>query len=79
MGAGRTELLRAIFGADEASGAIYLNAQRVEIRSPEDAVKQKIGFITEDRKQQGLILGLSIRENITLPILKTLLEWLIFK
>ncbi|MEB3475642.1 sugar ABC transporter ATP-binding protein [Pasteurella multocida] len=70
VGAGRTELLRAIFGADEASGAIYLNAQRVEIRSPEDAVKQKIGFITEDRKQQGLILGLSIRENITLPILK---------
>lgn len=70
VGAGRTELLRAIFGADEASGEIYLNAQRVEIRSPEDAVKQKIGFITEDRKQQGLILGLSIRENITLPILK---------
>lgn len=69
VGAGRTELLRAIFGADDYVGNIYINNKKVNIRSPEHAVKEKIGFITEDRKSQGLILGLSIRENITLPIL----------
>ncbi|SUC10988.1 ABC-type sugar transporter ATP-binding protein [Pasteurella canis] len=70
VGAGRTELLRAIFGADDAQGNIFVFGKHVQIRSPEDAVQHKIGFITEDRKQQGLVLGLSIRENITLPILK---------
>lgn len=69
VGAGRTELLRAIFGADDYAGNIYIDNRKVNISSPEDAVKEKIGFITEDRKNQGLILGLSIRENITLPIL----------
>ncbi|OOF39317.1 sugar ABC transporter ATP-binding protein [Rodentibacter rarus] len=70
VGAGRTELLRAIYGADGATGDIFIDNKKVDIFSPEDAVKNKIGFITEDRKSQGLILGLSIRENITLPILK---------
>lgn len=70
VGAGRTELLRAIYGADESTGNIFIDNKKVSILSPEDAVKNKIGFITEDRKSQGLILGLSIRENITLPILK---------
>ncbi|WP_129582431.1 ATP-binding cassette domain-containing protein, partial [Rodentibacter caecimuris] len=70
VGAGRTELLRAIYGADESIGNIFIDNKKVNILSPEDAVKNKIGFITEDRKSQGLILGLSIRENITLPILK---------
>ncbi|MGV6988548.1 sugar ABC transporter ATP-binding protein [Testudinibacter sp. P80/BLE/0925] len=69
VGSGRTELLRAIYGADPATGEIYIDNEKVEINSPKDAVKLKIGFITEDRKSQGLILGLSIRENITLPIL----------
>lgn len=72
VGAGRTELLRAIYGADEKNGDIYLDNQLVKINSPEDAVNKKIGLITEDRKSQGLILGLSIRDNITLPILKRL-------
>lgn len=72
VGAGRTEVLRAIYGADEKTGSIYIDNQKVEINTPEDAVKNKIGFITEDRKQQGLILGMNIRENITLPILKRL-------
>lgn len=70
VGAGRTELLRAIYGADECSGNVYIDNKKVNISSPEDAVKLKIGFITEDRKSQGLVLGMSIRENITLPILK---------
>ncbi|WP_040976380.1 sugar ABC transporter ATP-binding protein [Necropsobacter massiliensis] len=69
VGAGRTELLRAIYGADEAQGEIYLNGEKVTISSPEQAVKQHIGLITEDRKSQGLILGMNVRENITLPIL----------
>lgn len=70
VGAGRTELLRAIYGADEYTGNIYINNKKVIIQRPEQAVNAKIGFITEDRKNQGLILGLSIRENITLPILQ---------
>lgn len=70
VGAGRTEVLRAIYGADEATGKIYIDQREVSIHSPEQAVQHKIGFITEDRKSQGLVLGMSIRENITLPILK---------
>lgn len=70
VGAGRTEVLRAVYGADEATGKIYIDQKEISIHSPEDAVKHKIGFITEDRKSQGLVLGMSIRENITLPILK---------
>lgn len=70
VGAGRTEVLRAIYGADESFGKIYIDQQEVNINSPEDAVKHKIGFITEDRKSQGLVLGMSVRENITLPILQ---------
>ncbi|KYK93298.1 sugar ABC transporter ATP-binding protein [Aggregatibacter actinomycetemcomitans] len=70
VGAGRTEVLRAIYGADQTSGKIYIDGKEIKINSPEDAVKHKIGLITEDRKSQGLVLGMSIRENITLPILK---------
>lgn len=70
VGVGRTEILRAIYGADEYVGNIFIDNKKINIYTPEDAVKQKIGFITEDRKIQGLILGLSIRDNITLPILK---------
>lgn len=70
VGAGRTELLRAIYGADEVEGNFYIDNKKIKIFSPEDAVKHRIGLITEDRKSQGLILGLSIRDNITLPILK---------
>lgn len=70
VGAGRTELLRAIYGADEASGRIFIDNLEVQIHNPQQAVANKIGFITEDRKQQGLVLDQSIRKNITLPILK---------
>lgn len=67
MGAGRTELMRAIFGADpKDSGEIYIDGKKVEIHSPHDAIKYGIGFLTEDRKEQGLVLDLSVRENITL-------------
>ncbi|WP_439257934.1 sugar ABC transporter ATP-binding protein [Lonepinella sp. BR2271] len=77
VGSGRTEILRAIYGADESTGNIFIDKKLVKISSPEDAVKHNIGFITEDRKSQGLVLGMNIRENITLPILKRF--WNIWK
>ena len=71
VGAGRTELLRAIYGADlRYEGEIYLEGKKVKIDKPSDAVKLKIGFITEDRKREGLLLEDTICHNISLPILK---------
>jgi ribose transport system ATP-binding protein len=73
VGAGRTELVRAIFGADPIdSGTIYVGGQPVRIRAPRDAIRCGIALLTEDRKQQGLILGMSTRENLTLSVLRTL-------
>ena len=73
VGAGRTELVRAIFGADPIdSGQFYINGQPVVIHSPRDAIRHGIGLLTEDRKQQGLILKMSTRDNITLSILERL-------
>jgi ribose transport system ATP-binding protein len=70
MGAGRTEIMRAIFGLDAIDGGeIWLKGEKVTIKSPEQAVKSGIGFITEDRKDEGLILDFSIRDNIVLPTL----------
>jgi ribose transport system ATP-binding protein len=70
VGAGRTELVRAIFGADPIDGGkIYVAGKPTKIGSPQDAVGCGIGLLTEDRKQQGLCLQLSVRENITLSIL----------
>ncbi len=69
MGSGRTEVLRAIFGADrKEAGALYLGDADVPtiIQSPGDAVRHGLAFITEDRKQQGLLLTQPIRANITL-------------
>ncbi|MFJ5761651.1 sugar ABC transporter ATP-binding protein [Neobacillus sp. NPDC093182] len=70
MGAGRTEIMRAIFGLDGFdSGEVWLKGEKVTIKSPEQAVKAGIGFITEDRKDEGLILDFSIRDNMVLPTL----------
>ena len=72
IGAGRTETLRAIFGADRKdSGEIYLgaNSQAVSIREPSDAVRAGVGMVPEDRKLDGLLLGQSIRVNTTLATL----------
>jgi len=71
VGAGRTELARAIFGADRRdSGAIYVHGQWVRIRHPAEAIKHGLGLMTEDRKLQGLILGMVVRENNTLANLR---------
>lgn len=67
MGAGRTETMRAIFGADKIdSGEIYIDGELVSIKSPQDAIEQGIGFLTEDRKNQGLILSNTIEYNISI-------------
>ncbi|MGL5956271.1 MAG: sugar ABC transporter ATP-binding protein [Brevinema sp.] len=67
MGAGRTEIVRALFGnLPYDQGNIYINGFLRKIHSPQDAINHKIGFITEDRKMEGLLLEKSIRENISL-------------
>lgn len=67
MGAGRTELARAIFGLDHLfRGEMFLKGSKIRIKSPREAIKAGIGFITEDRKTQGLVLTLDVGSNITL-------------
>ena len=71
VGAGRTELSRLIFGADpKVSGEIFLNGKRLDIRSPGDAIAAGIGYVPEDRKDQGLFLEMSARKNIALNTLQ---------
>ena len=73
VGAGRTELARLIFGADKKSGGdIYINGQKVEINSPKDAISNGIAYVSEDRKNLGVILKFPVSWNITLPILKSI-------
>jgi ribose transport system ATP-binding protein len=73
VGAGRTETARAIFGADPIdSGTVEVFGRPVNIRSPQDAIHHGIGLVTEDRKQQGLVLGMVVRENTTLANLDLL-------
>ncbi len=70
VGAGRSEIARAIFGLDPTStGRLSVRGQPVTIRSPRDAMEHGIGFVPEDRKRQGLVLGMRTRENATLPTL----------
>ncbi len=70
VGAGRTELVRCLFGADRFDrGAILLDGQPVSIRTPGDAVDLGIALVPEDRKLQALILGMGVRENLSLPML----------
>lgn len=71
MGAGRTEVARCIFGADiMESGEIYIHGQRVHIRSPKDAVERGIGYLSEDRKRFGLVLGLDVESNIAMAAME---------
>jgi len=73
VGAGRTELARAVFGADPIdSGQFYIKGRPVKIASPNDAIQHGIGLLTEDRKQQGLFLQMSVRDNIVMAVLKRL-------
>ncbi len=78
-GQGQRELVRAIIGAiHRDSGEIYRNGQLVRIETPLDALKAGIGFIPDDRKEEGLLLVRPVRENIALPSLRERLRGLIF-
>ena len=77
MGAGRTETARAIFGADPKTGGdIYINGQKVEINSPQDAVKYGIGYLSEDRKRFGIVVQKSVAENSTMAALENFVKGL---
>ncbi|WP_172188108.1 sugar ABC transporter ATP-binding protein [Lentilactobacillus kribbianus] len=70
MGSGRTEIMRALFGIDHYdTGTIWVNNKEVKIYNPSDAIKHGIGFLTENRKEEGLILDAAIADNIGLPSL----------
>ena len=69
LGSGRSESVRAIFGADHVTGgSVMKNGKPVRIRSPHDAMKNGIGYLPEDRKRDGIIADLSVRENIILAL-----------
>ena len=71
VGAGRTETVRLLFGADRAdTGEVELDGRTLQLGSPSDAIEAGICLLTEDRKDQGLVLGQSIKENFGLPNLK---------
>jgi ribose transport system ATP-binding protein len=70
-GSGRTELARAIFGVRRVDrGQICISGEAVEITSPKDALEHKVGFLSEDRNEEGLVLGLSVKHNAALPSLE---------
>jgi ribose transport system ATP-binding protein len=74
VGSGRTELMRLVFGADKISkGSLKINGKIVKIKSPEDAIKNGICLLTEDRKKQGLSLVMSVSDNINITNLKKFL------
>lgn len=72
MGSGRTEIMRALFGLDTLdSGEVKIRGKQVAIRNPHDAMQAGIGFVTEDRKDEGLILDFSIRDNMAMTNLSS--------
>jgi len=67
MGAGRTELVETLFGAGEAeSGKVYLEGRQVTIKTPMDAVRNRLALVADDRKAKGLVLGGSVTFNVAL-------------
>ena len=74
MGSGRTELMRSIYGIYPVdSGDIHISGKKAKISSPTDALNSGVAYVTEDRKQNGIINGMNLRENITLSSLKSFL------
>jgi ABC-type sugar transport system ATPase subunit len=72
MGAGRTELVNAIFGVygKKSEGEVYLNGKQLHIKTPADAIENGIALVTEDRKELGLLLDKNLVMNMTLPSIK---------
>jgi len=76
LGAGRTELARTLFGVEKIdSGSVSVRGKEVKLNSAKSAIKNGIGLLTEDRKNQGLIMRMSVKENITLPSLNHFSKW----
>jgi len=77
QGQGQSELLLGLFGAMPASGEIRVDGNVVRIRSPKDALRERIGLalIPEDRRNQGLLLTKSVSENVVLPVLRRIVRW----
>jgi ribose transport system ATP-binding protein len=74
MGAGRTEVARAVFGADRIdTGEIYVQGRCAQIKTPRDAVRYGIGYLSEDRKRYGLALGMDVESNVVLAAFKKFL------
>jgi len=69
-GAGQTDLVRAIFGADSYLGEILVNGKKAEIHSPQDAIRYGISYLPEDRKRDGILLEMSVRFNMSIASLK---------
>ncbi|HET7716654.1 MAG TPA: sugar ABC transporter ATP-binding protein [Bauldia sp.] len=79
VGAGRTEMARAVFGADPFdSGRILIEGKPVRITSPQEAIRHGIGLVPEDRKQQALFLSLAIRMNLSMAALDRISKWGVF-
>ncbi len=72
LGSGRSEMARAIFGADPVGGDLEIKGARVHWTSPRDAIRAGLGFLAEDRKADGIIPHMSVRENLTLAALPVL-------
>jgi ribose transport system ATP-binding protein len=76
VGAGRTEVVRALFGVDRIdSGEIYIKGNKTEIKSPASAIKNGLAYLTEDRKGQGFVPLMTVKENISLPNLKPIQKY----
>ncbi|MNI19739.1 Ribose import ATP-binding protein RbsA [compost metagenome] len=72
VGSGRTEIAKSLFGLLKINeGQFYINGKQVSVLNPSDAIKLGIGFVTENRKETGLVLKMSVRDNITLANLKS--------
>jgi ABC-type sugar transport system ATPase subunit len=75
VGAGRTEIMNAVFGIDEVkSGEILLNGKPIVVKNPEQAINYGIALVPEDRKDQGILPNISVQGNISISILKSLLN-----
>lgn len=71
VGAGRTELARALFGADpQVGGELYVKGEKVHFHSSMEAIDHRMGYVSEDRKNQGVLQNMAVDFNISLPIIK---------
>lgn len=80
MGCGREEIVKSIYGLGRHdSGKLFLKGEEIEIKNPADAIKKGIGFVTEDRKDSGIFALMTVRENITINVLKLISKFGLIK